>query len=141
MKILSAEEMASVTSSREVYQIDVKTGEILNKFNSFKNAGLAMENKNRAMNISAACRGKQKQHMDIDGHILLTTTVILFRMKKEKKVAQLDKDTKNIIKIFESVADAAEHLSGERENSYSSCIASCARGLFDNAYGYSWRYV
>ena len=77
--------MASVTSSREVYQIDVKTGEILNKFNSFKNAGLAMENKNRAMNISAACRGKQKQHMDIDGHILLTTTVILFRMKKEKK--------------------------------------------------------
>ena len=38
------------------------------------------------------------------------------------------------------MADAAETLSGVRENNYSSCIAACARNEFKSAYGYSWLY-
>ena len=59
----------------------------------------------------------------------------LLQIAKRKKIAQIDKDTKEQIRIFDSVADAAESLSGERENSYSTCIASCARGLINTAYG------
>ena len=142
--ILPAEAVTSKISSREVYKIDKASGEILQKFDSLKEAADSVGGGDRSMNISAVCRGKQKTAYGyrwcyVDSFDNFNKDFIA--NSKKKKVAQIDRDTKEQIRIFDSVADAAEFLSGERENSYSTCIAHCARGLINTAYGYIWSYV
>lgn len=137
--ILSAEQSAKRTVSKRVYQIDLKTGKIVNKFSSVKEAGIFMGDKNRGFNISAVCRGKQKTAFGYYWSYSKDYTLPPEENQKKKKVRQLDKDG-NLIKVFDCVASAAEALSGERDNSYSCCIASCARGLYPMCYGYKWEY-
>lgn len=57
--------------------------------------------------------------------------------KYGKKVAMIDKNTGEIIKIFNCVADANEYL-GKPRNSDN--ISQCARDTNETAYGYIWRY-
>lgn len=111
---------------------------------NIKEAADSVGGGDKSMNISAVCRGKQKTAYGyrwcyVDSFDDFNKDFIA--NSKKKKIAQIDKDTKEQIRIFDSVADAAESLSGERENSYSTCIASCARGLINTAYGYIWSYV
>lgn len=119
-------------------------GTIEKRFNEHKRAADSVGGGDKSMNISAVCRGKQKTAYGyrwcyVDSFDDFNKDFIA--NSKKKKIAQIDKDTKEQIRIFDSVADAAESLSGERENSYSTCIASCARGLINTAYGYIWSYV
>lgn len=144
IEILPAEVVTSKISSREVYKIDKVSGEVLQKFASLKEAAESVGGGNRSMNISATCRGKQKTAYGyrwcyVDSFDEFNKDFI--ENTKKKKVAQIDKDTAEQIHVFSSVADAAEFLSGKRENSYSTCIALCARGLINTAYGYIWSYV
>lgn len=144
VEILPAEVVTSKINNREVYKIDKTSGEILQKFVSLKDAAQSVGGGDRSMNISAVCRGKQKTAYGyrwcyVDSFDEFSKDFIA--NSKKKKVAQIDKDTKKQICVFDSVADAAELLSGERENSYSTNIANCARGLTNTAYGYIWSYV
>ena len=144
VNILPAEAVTSKVSRREVYKIDKTSGKILQKFTSLKEAADNVGSGDRSMNISAVCRGKQKTAYGyrwcyVDSFDEFSKDFIA--NSKKKKVAQIDKDTKEQIRIFSSVADAAEFLSGKRENSYSKNIASCSRGLTNTAYGYIWSYV
>ena len=52
-------------------------------------------------------------------------------------VAQLDKDTEEIIKIFPSVTEANNYLNKGR----SGHIASVCKGQRKTAYGYKWKYL
>lgn len=144
INILPAEAVTSKINNREVYKINKASGEILQKFISLKEAADSVGGGDRSMNISAVCRGKQKTAYGyrwcyVDSFDEFSKDFIA--NGKKKKVAQINKDTKEQIQVFDSVADAAEFLSGKRENSYSTCIASCARGLTNTAYGYIWSYV
>lgn len=144
VEILPAGVVTSKINNREVYKIDKTSGEILQKFSSLKEAAESVGGGDRKMNIAATCRGKQKTAYGF--RWCYVNDFDKFNKDfvancKKKKIAQIDKDTKEQICVFDSVADAAEFLSGERENSYSTCIASCARGLTNTAYGYIWSYV
>ena len=56
-----------------------------------------------------------------------------------KKVAQLDKETKEIIKIYDSMSEAAKIISGNKNNSGS--ISKVCRGISKTALGYRWKFV
>lgn len=69
-----------------------------------------------------------KNHANVEG----------VKNPRAKQIKMLDKDTKELIKIFDCIADANEFL-GKDRNAYS--IYSCLRGKYSTAYGYSWEYV
>lgn len=55
-----------------------------------------------------------------------------------KRVAMINKKTNEIIKIFDSVADASEEICNDRN---SRNIHVCAIGQNKTAWGYKWRYL
>lgn len=140
IKVLSAGDVASTSRSKIVYQISLKTGKIINSFESAKKAGEAVGNEARGLNISDVCRGRQKTAFGYYWSYSKDYTLPNLENQKKKKICQLDKQG-NLIKIFDSVASASEEISGVRENTCSTCIASCARGKFSTAYGYKWKYL
>lgn len=54
---------------------------------------------------------------------------------QKKKVAQIDKDTGEIIKIYESLAETGKYFR------YQSNIGHCCNGKLKTAYGYKWKYI
>lgn len=57
---------------------------------------------------------------------------------RAKKIAMLDKNTNEILIVFDSVADANEYLGVSRKNK---SIHTCARGKYKTALGYKWKYI
>ena len=53
-----------------------------------------------------------------------------------KKVAMIDKETKEIINIFDSVSEAGRYLGKGHGN-----IANCCRHEYKSAYGYYWEFL
>lgn len=138
---IGVREQVAKLCGKTVYQIDKTSGEIIQSFPSFKDAGRFLGNENYSSNISACCRGKQKTAY---GYRWTTDrnnyTKGYIENSKKRAVLQLDIDTLEVLKEFPSVADAAEELYGTRENNVSKTIAGCARNEFYSCYGYSWLY-
>ena len=144
IEILSAEEATKRKHQKTVYQFDPKTLALVKSYPSLADAGEALGDRCRAMNISAVCRGKQKTAYgflwSFSPTLSKEETVKCLTNNKCRKVKRIDpKDDSE--KIYDSVASAAEELSGERENSYSACIAAAARGRIKSCYGYKWEYI
>lgn len=59
--------------------------------------------------------------------------------KKCQKVAMLDKNTKEILQIFNSIKEAVNFLG--KQPSARVGIYDCARGRNKTAYGYKWKYL
>ena len=53
-----------------------------------------------------------------------------------KKVIQINKDTKEIIKIYNSIIEASKELKISR-----SSISRCCRGIYKTCGGYVWKYA
>ncbi len=64
----------------------------------------------------------------------------LLNIIKKKPVKQIDKDTGEIIKIFESVAEATRELGTNKHKKLSSNISEAIRVRNGLAYGYRWEY-
>lgn len=56
----------------------------------------------------------------------------------KKAILQLDKETGEVLKIWESATDAAI---AKGDINYKKAISACARGERGSAYGYKWSYV
>ena len=54
-----------------------------------------------------------------------------------KRVIQIDKITNEVIKIWDSIADAAEQVLGDRKNS---SISAACKGKYKSAGGFIWKY-
>ena len=66
--------------------------------------------------------------------------------KQEKQLNMLDKKTQKVIKIFKSVAEAAQYcidnsLSKDNIKGISAHISQCCNGIRKTAYGFIWRYI
>lgn len=55
-----------------------------------------------------------------------------------KKVIQIDKNTDEIIKIWDSISDASEQVLGDRK---SSRISAACRGKYKTVGGFKWLYL
>jgi hypothetical protein len=51
-------------------------------------------------------------------------------------VAQIDKDTEEIIQIWDNCAEAARGVGGNNSH-----ITEVCNGIHKTAYGYKWKYV
>lgn len=64
----------------------------------------------------------------------------LLNIVAKKPVKQIDKDTGEIIRIFESVAEATRELGTNKRKKLSSNISEAIRVRNGFAYGYKWEY-
>jgi hypothetical protein len=55
-----------------------------------------------------------------------------------KKIKQIDINTDELIKIWDSIADAAEFLTGNRKQG--TRITAACKGKYKSAMGYKWEY-
>lgn len=60
---------------------------------------------------------------------------------KQRKVYKIDKDTNEIVAIFNSIVEAAASLKRENKHSTETCITNVCRGKKKTAYGFKWQYV
>ena len=59
--------------------------------------------------------------------------------KKCKKVAMIDKDTNEILQIFDSIKDAVSFL--QEKPCARVGISNCAKGKINTSYGYKWLFL
>lgn len=87
--------------------------------------------------ISRSCWGRK--------HSKETIEKIKYHAKR-RPIEQLDKETRNIIKVWVSITEAAQfikniRLSSSPQKYYSAGICGNLSGRYTSAYGFSWKYV
>lgn len=55
-----------------------------------------------------------------------------------KKVIQMDKNTGEFIKIWNSISEAAEFLTGDKKQG--SRISRACKGIYKSTMGFNWKY-
>jgi len=104
-------------NNKIIYQIDMKNGEILNKFESIKNALKYLNVDLKNSNISKVCKNKLKSVFgyywcyedDYDKYSFLK-----YKRKNQKTIIQYDKNGKMINK-FESISEASNFTGIKRD--------------------------
>lgn len=131
---------------KPVCQLDIKTNEIINRFNSISDAQKATH----ILNIGMCCKNKIKsaggylwrfenpEHLDSinwsdESKKRNAKKWDSFRKRNEKSVCQLDIKTNEVIKIFPSAKIAYQETNIKN-------IELCARGGRKSAGGFCWKY-
>lgn len=128
-------------NSKRIAMIDKRTNEIIKIFDSVADASEEICNDRNSRNIHACAIGQNKtawgykwRYLNEYDEIILQENDDLFN----KKIVMVDKETNEIVKEFDSVADANEYLGKDRN---SNNIYSCLEGRTKSAYGYIWKYI
>ena len=126
---------------KPVCQIDPTSLTILARYPSATNAAISVFNdRSKNRNILACCNHKQKIAYGYgwiyDGDDIPKN---LNRNEKYRLVIQKDKNTKQILQIFKSGAEAARSL-GKGESAASVILKVCKDPRLKTAYGYIWEY-
>jgi len=130
-------------NSKEVYQIS-KSGKIIKKWEYIKLANV----KYPGCDIAACCRGKQKTSAGYlwcfveDYQTFIKTfkdSLIDRRIGRNspvsKKIYQIDKNTKKIIKLWGTLTEASRNT-----NTNINSIIACAQGKYKTANNFIWAY-
>lgn len=126
-----------------VCQIDLYEDKVLRTYQSISEACKELGNKNYSANISACCRGIQKQAYGYRWSYADNIVFNSIQNERWQQVYQIDPYTIEIINIFPSVAEAAYYIDGIREGNTSTNIATACRNIHkwvDKPYGYAWAY-
>lgn len=127
--------------NRKVYQIDINTDEIIKEFPSISNA--AKETGSNENHIGECCRGKRKTNNGFkwkyaDDNIA-NRNWNSGRKSKENggkvKILQLDFETDEVIKEWDSISDAARFFKIRRQN-----IIKALTGWVKSSAGFKWKY-
>lgn len=122
--------------AKPVYQYHLTENKILNQYNSLGEAAKAL-NKNNISAIKQACEHKISQAYGYRWkYISDNSSIQKAKSGQVKKVVQIDKNTNEIIQIFNSAKDAANKL-----NCDSSSIQKVCRGERKTCTGYKWKYL
>ena len=112
-------------------------------YQSISEACKELGNKNYSANISACCRGVQKQAYGYRWSYADNVIFNSIQNKRWQQVYQIDPYQIKVIRIFPSVAEAAYYIEGIREGAASTSIANACRSTHDwvdKPYGYAWAY-
>lgn len=142
-----------LSHKKRIKQIDLKSGQIINLWESAKDASLFLTGKKYlAVNISRVCN--KKPLIDGKGYLYTPKTAGGFywefvnnkskslyedTCKKTKKVAQLDINSNNILMIYNSASHAVKMLKLKKAAYIH--IQNVCRNYNKTAYGYKWQYV
>lgn len=138
--------MSSGNRTREILgkpmqQIDLGTLSVIQSFPSASNAAIKVFNdKSKSRNILACCEHRQKTAYGYgwiyEGDKIPQNLSI---NEKYKRVVQKDKDSKEILNIFVSGAEAARSI-GKGNSAASVILKVCKNPQLKTAYGYIWEY-
>jgi len=120
---------------REVQQLDLSNGEVVDTFKSLKEA--TRQTGIIEGSISHVCRGKRKQAGGYGWRYAKPYTP-----RKVKQVEQYNLKTGKVIRVFRSSKDAARELNlgDTKVSSAARGIKYCCDGVFKSYKGYGWRY-
>lgn len=130
--------------SSPVCQISLYEDKILHTYSSISEACKELGNKKTyGANISACCRGVQKQAYGYRWSYADNVIFNSIQNERWQPVYQIDQYKIEIINTFPSVAEAAYYIEQIREGSASTTIAKACRNTHkwvDKPYGYAWAY-
>lgn len=116
-----------------IYQIDIETNEIIKEWESAADAGSALNTSSSS--ITACCKGRHLTAKGFKWRYKENPIPFRERITTSIQIIQIDKDTNEIIKEWESLTIAGKEL-----GILSSSISSCLTGRFKTAGGFKWRY-
>jgi len=133
-----------ISGKRKIYQLDINNN-IINKWNSIKEAYEKLNLSRTAINGVLNGRKKtsggyywcyqENYNVNIKRNTIYDTN--------KTKIKQIDINSGNIIKIWDSVSDASNHLSSENDASckaIKSNISQCIRGKRNSCQSFKWEY-
>jgi len=118
---------------KTVYQYDLESGEIVNTFNTLKEAGASVNASRKSINN--VCLGVNKTCKGYFWSYTLTEPYVCNTDLRKKKVVQFTLSG-NQLAVFNSVAEASR-ASGISKT----CISRVCRGDREQSGGYIWKYV
>ncbi len=132
------------TSKKEIYQLNTNN-EIIQKFSSLKEASEVTKIQKSV--ISRVLNDKSKTAGGFCWSFCDTYKLELKELTKydnnKTKIVQKDKETKEVIKIWDSINDAADYISKIKNSSKHATatnISNCARKLRNSCQGFIWEY-
>jgi hypothetical protein len=133
-----------ISGKRKIYQLDINNN-IIKEWNSIKDANETLKLSRTAINAVLSGRNKTsggyywcyKEEYDNNKikHTMYDTNKI--------KIKQLHKETKELIKIWDSISEAAEFIAKENKSSIKaikSNISQCIRKKRNSCQGFKWEY-
>lgn len=130
--ILSSTELLS----RKVYQIDKDTDEVVKEYPSMSMA--AKETNSREPHIRDCCKGSRNTHNGFKWKYVDDINTPSKKWKgggTRRPILQLDFDTEEVIKEWNSISDAARHFDIRRQN-----IIKALSGYVKSSCGFKWKY-
>tara|TARA_X000000368_G_scaffold301537_1_gene240252 strand:+ start:4143 stop:5426 length:1284 start_codon:yes stop_codon:yes gene_type:complete len=133
-----------ISGKREIYQLDVNNN-IIKKWSTIKDAYISLKLSRTAINKVLSGRNKTsggyywcyKEEYDISkkNHTKYDANKI--------KIKQINKETKGLIKIWDSISEASKFIAKENKSSIKaikSNISQCVRGKRNSCHGFKWEY-
>lgn len=111
-------------------------GRVLYDYQEIANKYLELHNINEVRKIFGCTKETVRRALK-EYHIIPTPSAEVLKKKNSKKVAMIDKDSNEILKIFNSSKEATEYLG----KSWHKNINVVCRGQRKTAFGYKWKYV
>lgn len=133
-----------ISGKRKIYQLDINNN-IIKEWNTIKDAYETLKLSRTAINAVLSGRNKTsgryywcyKEEYDN-----LKTKITMYETNKIK-IKQLHKETKELIKIWDSISEVSVFISKENSASVKaikSNISQCVRGKRNSCQGYKWEY-
>ena len=133
-----------ISGKKKIYQLDINNN-IIKEWNTIKDAYETLKLSRTAINAVLSGRNKTsggyywcyKEEYNINKmkHTKYDTNKI--------KIKQLNKDTKELIKIWDSVSEASTYIAKEKGSSIKAAktnISKCIRGERKSCLGFKWEY-
>lgn len=135
LPLIRIEEVITKDHSKKVAQYDLE-GNFIKTFKSTAEAsritGIEQSNISTVARGLRSYAGKyQWAYLDKNGYPEKTKVVISENIPK--RILQLDKSTKAVLNVYDSVGEAAKMVNGNQSN-----ISACINGRKKSAYGYFW---
>lgn len=126
-------------SKKPVYKIEKGSLKILKRYDSIRSASVAVENDES--HIAAVCRGKEISAAGFHWCFEKDWFDDWKPRSRKKyyngiKVAQLDRDTKEVLQTYNSIIIASKNTGIDNSN-----IAKCCKNKCNHAGGYLWEYI
>lgn len=128
---------------KKIAMIDKDTNEIIKVYSCIADASQEVCGRRKNSNIGQCARGENHiitvcgykwRFVDENNNLILNE----YDLNKNKKIAMIDKNTKEIILIFNSIVEANLYLNKDRKNKN---IGNCLNGRNKTAFGYEWKYI
>lgn len=133
-KIIETDKTKFMVRNQEVLQYDLQ-GNYIKTFPNLASCYIELGKIDNGV-ISQVCKGKRKSYLGFQWRYKSSNLSVEMLKPKEKRVGMLDREG-NLLKEFDSIKEASEHL-GQKDNG---AISRVCKGKKTSHLGYVWTYL